>query len=127
MTQFTVSEATKDAQLQATATLADAGAGVSSIQFFNDQDTHLATVLLAKPCATLTGHLLQLHQGLAGGDMIVLTGVATHAVWVAGDGTTVASGAVSDAAGVGPFILGGADGTQLYAGGKIILGVTEIG
>ena len=126
MSDFAVSTELAAAQLQATAVFADAGSGSAYIAVYNATEELLVTVLLAKPCGTLVDGVLQLHQQAAGGDLIDTTGVATHAAWFAGNGTLVARGSVTDESGLGPFILGGTAGTQLYAGGRAILGETEI-
>lgn len=126
MSDFTVSDGLLAAQLQATVAFADTGTGNAYIAIYDATETLLVAVLLAKPCGTVTDAVLQLHQQLPGGDLITTTGIATHAAWFAGNGVLVARGAVTDEVGMGPFILGGTSGTQLYAGGRAILGVTEI-
>ncbi|WP_315127195.1 hypothetical protein [Comamonas antarctica] len=126
MIEFTVSETTLAVQLQATAAFADSGAEASSLRLYDAADALLAVIVLTKPCGTITNGLLRLAQGSASGDQIGATGAAVRADWLTGGGDLVASGPVTDEAGEGPFILGGTAGTQLYAGGRVILGVTEI-
>lgn len=126
MSDFIVSSGLRAAQLAATQAFADSGSGNSYIVIYDTSENALATLILSKPCGTVTAGVLRLHQQLPGGDLIAASGVATHASWFAGNGTLVAQGDVTDEAGIGPFILGGAAGTQLYAGGRAILGVTEI-
>ena len=60
------------------------------------------------------------------GDMILTSGQAAIGVWSTSDGKLVARGQVTDEAGQGHFKLLGSTGTQLYAGGKAILGETRI-
>lgn len=126
MSDFIPSAGLLAAQLAATVAFADTGTTNAYITIYDAAENLLVTVQLAKPCGTVTDGVLQLHQGALGGDLIAASGVATHASWFAGNGSLVAQGDVTDEAGVGPFILGGAAGTQLYAGGRAILGVTEI-
>ena len=144
MSDFTPSTELLAAQLAATVAFADTGTTNSYITIYDAAENLLVTVQLAKPCGTVTtgvlqlhqeapggdliaaSGVLQLHQEAPGGDLIAASGVATRASWFAGNGSLVAQGDVTDEAGAGPFILGGAAGTQLYAGGRAILGVTEI-
>lgn len=126
MSDFDISDDLAAAQLEATVAFADTGSANAYIAVYDAAENLLVTILMAKPCGAVTAGVLQLHQQLPGGDLIVASGIATHAAWFAGNGTLVARGSVSDEAGLGPFILGGTAGTQLYAGGRAILGVTEI-
>ena len=126
MSDFDISDDLAAAQLEATVAFADAGSANACIAVYDATENLLVTIQMAKPCGTVTGGVLQLHQQLPSGDLIAETGIATHADWFAGNGSLVARGSVSDESGVGPFILGGTSGTQLYAGGRAILGVTEI-
>lgn len=126
MSDFTISDDLATAQLRATVAFADTGSANAYIAVYDAAENLLVSILMAKPCGTVTAGVLRLHQQLPGGDLIAASGVATHADWFAGNGALVARGTVTDEAGAGPFILGGADGTQLYAGGRAILGDTEI-
>ena len=126
MTDFNISLRLQAAQLQATADFADAGPDNSQVVFYSATDVELARITLAKPCGVVADFKLRLAQAAAGGDMISESGIATHATWLSGAGYVVATGDVTDPAGAGPFILGGAAGTQMYAGGQAVLGVTEI-
>ena len=58
--------------------------------------------------------------------MIVASGQAVKAAWSTSDGQLIGQGLVTDEAGDGHFKLLGSTGTQLYAGGKVILGETRI-
>lgn len=126
MIEFTISAAHNNARLAATIAFADAGANPSTIELFNASAALLARITLAKPCGAVANDALVLAQAAAGGDMIQADGVAVSAVWLSGTGVPVASGSVTDETGEGPFILEGTEGTQLYAGGRAILGVMEI-
>ena len=126
MSDFTVSSELAVAQLAATVSFADVGSGNAYLVVYDAADIPLTTLVLTKPCGTVTGAVLMITQQEPGGDLIDTTGVASHATWFAGNGTPVAHGAVTDESGAGPFILGGTTGTQLYAGGRAILGETEI-
>ena len=126
MSDFIVAPGTAAAQLDAVVAFADAGGGNSYTAVYDASDLLLTTLLLSKPCGVVTAGVLRLTQQLPGGDMIVATGQATHADWFAGHGPLVAQGAVTDESGTGPFTLGGTAGTQMYTGGRAILGETEI-
>lgn len=126
MADFTISAAHASARQSATVAFADTGSENSRIHFYDATETLLATVVLSKPCGTISGGFIRLAQLSPSGDMIAANGVAIKAEWVNGANTLVAAGAVSDEAGEGPFVLQGTTGTQLYAGGRAILGVTEI-
>ena len=65
-------------------------------------------------------------QASGGGDMILASGQAAIGVWSTSDGKLIGRGLVTDEAGAGHFKLLGSTGTQLYAGGKAILGETRI-
>ncbi len=124
--ELTISNAHNEARLAATVAFADAGANPSKIEFFDAAATLLVTVILTKPCGVVLDNVLLLTQAAPAGDLILVEGAAVSAMWLNGAGAPVGSGAVTDESGEGPFVLQGADGTQLYAGGRAILGVTEI-
>lgn len=126
MSEFVITQAVALVQLSATAAYADSGPDNSTISIHAGDGTPLAIVTLAKPCATFTETGMRLVQQDAGGDLIMETGIAAYGVWVNGDGLQIATGSVTDDTGAGPFILGGANATQLYAGGRVILGETEL-
>lgn len=126
MVDFVISAEHKAALQNATIAFADTGPNPSRIEFYSSTDLLLATVILTKPCGTVAGGYVRLTQQSASGDMIAADGVAVRAQWVSGSEMLVASGPVTDETGDGPFVLEGAAGTQLYAGGRAILGVTEI-
>lgn len=110
---------------------ADVG-GVSRIQIFAVPQPLLAggavaadplvTLVLAKPCGVLDAGVLTLLQADLSGDVILQTGSALWGRWLAGDDAALADGAVTDAAGEGPFKLDAASGLILFAGGRAVLG-----
>ena len=122
--------------------LADTGAGVASIKLYAAAGgTLLAVRNLAKPCGTVNGAgRIALAQAVAD-DLVLADGGAAWAEWVDAGGTAISSGHVTDAAGnyssggavvahpdgVGPFVLTGTTGTQLYAGGIVRLTTALIG
>ena len=114
-------------RLQATLAYADAGQDASRIALYDAAEQLLVTLTLTKPCGQITadGSLL-LTQASGGGDMILASGQAAIGVWATGEGKLIARGQVTDEAGKGHFKLLGSAGTQLYAGGKAILGETRI-
>ena len=125
--EFEISAAHALARLQATANFADSGAEASLIHLYDASEQLLVTLTLTKPCGQITedGYLL-LTQANGGGDMILSSGQAATGVWSTSDGKLIGRGQVTDEAGQGHFKLLGSNGTQLYAGGKAILGETRI-
>ena len=125
--EFEISAAHALARLQATLAFADSGAQASRIALYDAADQPLVTLTLTKPCGAVgpEGALL-LTQASGGGDMIAASGQAVKAVWSTSDGQLIGQGLVTDEAGDGHFKLQGSTGTQLYAGGKAILGETRI-
>lgn len=98
----------------------------SRMHFLSASATTLAVVVLAAPCGEIVGNKLVLAQEDPEGDLIAATGSAATAVWYSYDNQVLATGAVTDEAGAGPFKLAGSAGTLLLAGGRAILGVTEL-
>ncbi len=125
--EFEISAAHALARLQATANYADSGPGASTIALYDAAEQLLVTLTLTKPCGQITeaGYLV-LTQASGSGDMILTSGQAAIGVWSTSDGKQVGRGLVTAEAGLGHFKLLGSTGTQLYAGGKAILGETRI-
>lgn len=125
--EFEISTAHAVARLQATVSFADSGPGASTIALYDAAEQLLVTLTLTRPCGQITedGYLV-LTQASGGGDMILTSGQAAIGVWSTSDGKLVGRGLVTDEAGAGHFKLLGSTGTQLYAGGKAILGETRI-
>lgn len=110
-----------------TVATADAGAGNSSIKLYTAEGgTLLGTRTLAKPCGTINGAGRIVLQLSAAQEMVAADGTATWAEWCDGDGDPIATGAVTDETGAGPWVLEGAAGTQVYAGGVIGLSATAL-
>ncbi|WP_057093046.1 hypothetical protein KV708_19705 [Comamonas thiooxydans] len=125
--EFEISAAHALVRLQATQAFADSGPGASTIALYDAAEQLLVTLTLTKPCGQITeGGYLLLTQASGSGDMILSSGQATIGVWSTSDGELVGRGLVTDEEGVGHFKLLGSTGTQLYAGGKAILGETRI-
>lgn len=107
MSALTPTAAHRGARNQATIDLADAGAANASIRLYTASGgTLLATRQLQKPCGSIvigTGRI-QLQQS-ASVDLVAADGVAAWGELVDGDGIAIAGGAVTDAAGSGPFRL----------------------
>lgn len=124
---FEISTAHALARLQATQAFADSGPEASRIHLYDAAEQLLVTLTLTKPCGHITeaGYLV-LTQASGSGDMILTSGQAAIGVWATSDGKLVGRGLVTDEAGAGHFKLLGSTGTQLYAGGKAILGETRI-
>ena len=125
--EFEISQAHAVARLQATLAFADSGPDASRISLYDAAEQLLVTLTLTKPCGQITeGGYLVLTQASGSGDMILASGQAAIGVWSTSDGNLIGRGLVTDEAGAGHFKLLGSTGTQLYAGGKAILGETRI-
>ena len=105
--------------------LADAGAGTSTLQIYDEQDAgtrqKLATITLAKPCGQLVGAQIQLTQADPTGDLVQTTGVPTWAEWLDGEGTLLATCTVSAEGGEGDLKISSRADGQIFAGGFITL------
>ncbi|WKL15683.1 hypothetical protein QYQ99_25695 [Comamonas testosteroni] len=124
---FEISPAHALVRLQATQAFADSGPEASRISLYDAAEQLLVTLTLTKPCGQIVeGGYLLLTQASGSGDMILASGQAAIGLWATSDGKLVGRGLVTDEAGAGHFKLLGSTGTQLYAGGKAILGETRI-
>ncbi len=122
-----ITAAHRAARNAATIATADAGAGSSSIKLYTAEGgTLLGTRTLAKPCGLINGAGRIVLQLGAAQEMVTADGTATWAEWCNGDGDPIATGAVTDETGAGPWVLEGAAGTQVYAGGVIGLSATAL-
>lgn len=142
MRSLTITTAARAARNAGAIARADDGAGKASIRLYTGAGgTLLATRTLAKPCAAVrpADGRIELADS-ADVDLVAATGAAMWADWVAADGTVLAGGLVTDEAGfagaagsatdtgdVGPWVLAGTSGTQLYAGGVVALTSGVIG
>lgn len=92
----------------------------------------LASIVLAQPCATVTGGVLTLHPADAAGSMVLVSGIPRWGRWERGDGVLVADGTVTDADNGGDFQVVGATtapgetSPTLQAGGLVLLGTTSL-
>ena len=128
MAVLTLTNAHKVVRAAASVALADAGDASSCIKIYTAQGgTLLAIRRLAEPCATISAAGVITLRTSADQDLVTTSGVATFATWVDGNDNAIASGLVTDAAGAGPFKLGGTNGTQLYQGGIVQLATSTIG
>jgi len=128
--------AARPAILQALIDYADSGAGPARLKIYGTTrpatagdapgGSALATLVLTKPCGTVEVDGILLTQESVIGDLIAANGAAVWGRWENSDGDPVADGDVTDAAGAGPFKLDGADGVNLNAGGRAILGATAL-
>lgn len=124
--EMQISDAHALARLAATQAFADSGPAASTIKLYDMAEQLLATLTLTRPCGTIVeAGYLQLTQAQAG-EMILAGGVAVLGVWSTSDGRLVGRGDVTDETGTGAFRLLGSSGTQLYAGGQVVLGETLI-
>lgn len=120
-----ISTAHRAARNQASIDLADASAGNSCLKLYAaPAGVLLGTRTLAKPCGTINAAGQIVLQVGASNDLIAADGTVTYAEWCDGAGVPIASGAVTDDAGAGPFKLQG--GTTVYAGGLILLATPAI-
>ncbi len=122
---------------------ADEGLAPSTIRLYAAQGGALLAVRqLAKPSGTVReadGRIQLLPSSV--NDLVLTTGAATWGEWCAGDGQALFVGPVTDEAGmvsdgagglvdtgdVGPWVLRGTAGTQLYEGGIVLLTTGLIG
>ena len=110
-----------------TITVADAGAGPSTLRLYTDADpvtqerTHLVTIVLSKPCGTIVSGQIQLAQADPLGDMVAATGVPTFAQWCDGDGTVIADCTVSNDAGDGDLKISTRQDGMVFEGGFVTL------
>ena len=118
------------ARTAASLAFASNGTGGGKVSFYASSDytgTPLVEVLLADPPGEIVDGLIVLAQAEPTGDLIAVSGSAASAVWSNAAGEMVARGLVTDETGVGPFKVQGTTGTALYAGGRMVLGVTALG
>ena len=110
-----------------TITVADAGAGPSTLRLYTDADpvtqerTHLVTIVLAKPCGAIVSGQIQLAQADPLGDMVAATGVPTFAQWFDGDGTVIADCTVSNDTGDGDLKISTRQDGMIFEGGFVTL------
>ena len=110
-----------------TITVADAGAGPSTLRLYTDADpvteerTLLASIVLSKPCGTIVSGQIQLAQADPLGDMVAATGVPTFAQWCDGDGVVIAECTVSPADGDGDLKISTRQDGMIFAGGFVTL------
>lgn len=126
MSELTISVAHNTARLEGSMAHADSGTGSAYINVYDASAVLLGVVHLAKPCGAIVGGFLVLEQADPTADLVLVSGAAASAKMFNGAGLEMASGAVTDEAGAGPFKLGGTAGTTLYAGGKLLLGTTAL-
>lgn len=121
-----ISTAHRTVRNQATLDLANAGAGASSLRFYAAEGgALLATRTLAAPCGIIVDGRISL-QPAPTLELVQVSGSITWATWCDGDGVAIAWGAVTDAAGVGPFRLAGTAGTAVYAGGIVTIAMPAL-
>lgn len=123
------------AQLQATVAFADTGAGSARIQLYTNPwpgagdpgQPPQAEIILAKPCATISGGVLGFNLAAEPGGLVMVSGIPRWARWVSASGARVADGTVTDDAHGGDFrIAGGStppgeDSPLLLAGSLAVL------
>lgn len=119
------------AQLTASIEFADGSAGASAIVLYATDPPSgaaVATIELAKPCATLNAGALTLHPANPAGSLVMLNATPRSAQWLRSDGMLVAQGTVTDASNGGDFTISGGvtapgeTSPSLYAGGLVLLG-----
>lgn len=82
----------------------------------------LVTIIFDSPAVTIVGNELVFAQADALGDLITMSGNATWARFFNGDALWLLDCDVTDMAGAGPLKIGGSAGTNLYLGGRAIVG-----
>lgn len=128
-------------QLAATCQAADQGSEPSRVQFFTTTRPARGAaagadpqfvILLDKPCGSIVSGELILHPADANGVMVQSSGIPRWARWLAGDGTWIADGDVSDLTHDGDWQIGGGTtptgdtSPMLYAGGIAYLGAVAL-
>lgn len=143
MPDLTLTQAHRAARNAASIALADTGPGNSSIRLYDaPSGVLLAVRQLDKPCGAvrLADGRIELTQA-AIDDVVLQSGGAAWGEWCTGAGVTISAGHVTDASGnttsagataphpdgLGAFVIAGATGTQLYAGGIVRLATALIG
>ena len=143
MADLTLTKAHRAARISASIALADTGSGNSSIWLYDaPSGVLLAVRQLDKPCGAvrLADGRIELTQA-AIDDVVLQSGGAAWGEWCTGAGVTISAGHVTDASGnttsagataphpdgLGAFVIAGATGTQLYAGGIVRLAAALIG
>ena len=126
----------RTAILQALIAYAASGTGPSRLQIYGTTrpatvgdapgGAPLVTMTLTDPSGTIASGAIALTQASVIGDLIMTNGAAMWGRWETSAGDVVADGDVTDMAGAGPFKLDGADGVNLNAGGRAILGSTAL-
>lgn len=126
----------RPALLQALVAYADSGTGAARVQVYATarpatagdapDGSPIATLVLTTPSGTVVDGVLALTQASGVGDLIAANGAAVWARWETSEGAPVADGDVTDMDGDGPFKLAGADGVNLNAGGRAILGAVAL-
>ncbi|WP_423458039.1 hypothetical protein [Ottowia sp. VDI28] len=127
------------AQLAASLTRADQGAGFSRVRLYTTDrpdtpgvhsDTPQAVIALTKPCGALAGGVLSLTAADPG--MVMAQGMPRWAEWIAADGALLADGTVTDMDNGGDFRVEGATTPEgetspmLYTGGLVTLGTVVL-
>lgn len=143
MRDLTLTQNARATRNAASIAQADAAPAASTVRLYAFQGgTLLAVRALEKPCGVVRPDdgRIQLSPSVLN-DLVAATGAATWAEWCAGDGTVLATGQVTDASGmvsngaggladtgdIGPWVLSGTQGTQLYEGGMVLLQSGVIG
>ena len=143
MPDLTLTQAHRAARNAASIALADTGSGNSSIRLYDaPSGVLLAVRQLDKPCGAvrLADGRIELIQASVD-DVVLQSGGAAWGEWCTGAGVTISAGHVTDASGnttsagataphpdgLGAFVIAGATGTQLYAGGIVRLAAALIG
>lgn len=138
-------QAHRAARNAASIALADLGAGNASVRLYSAPGgTLMAVRSLAKPCGAVrpSDGRIELAALPDSGEVALNTGPVTWGEWCDTFGTAISAGrvtdvdgnitvdglVVSDADGVGPFVIGGGEpGTMVYAGGLVLLSAGLIG
>jgi hypothetical protein len=145
MTQLINTQAHRAARNAASIALADTGAGNASVRLYSAPGgTLMAVRSLAIPCGTVrpADGRIELVALTDSPEVALSTGPVTWGEWCDGSGVAISAGRVTDEAGnitdgtgtvvpdpdgVAAFVLGGTTGTQVYAGGLVLLNAALIG
>lgn len=106
---------------------ADDGPGPSTLRLYDAPGgTLLATRTLDKPCGSVNAAGLIVLAASAN-DLVAETGSVGWFEWCDGGGVVIATGTVSDEEGDGDIQLRGTSGTNVYAGGRVLLDGLTLG
>jgi hypothetical protein len=123
---WTQTDAMTTAQLEGVRTKMDADPEPAYALVYDVSETTLVAIVLAQPSGSIEDAEMTLIQNDPAGDLIIASGAALTFELFAGDNTLLGGGSVSDMEGSGDMKIAGASGTNLFAGGRAVLGLFKL-